>query len=693
MKLRSLAHIVVVALLGFVLWSCANIGSPEGGPRDYRPPVLVKSSPPAGTLNFKGNKVQLTFDEIVQLKDQQKKVVVSPTQKNAPVIKALGKGILIELNDEMKPNTTYNFDFSDAIQDNNEGNRLEGFSFAFSTGDSIDTLQVSGIVLRAKDLEPMQHVLVGVYSNLEDSAFSSVPMERISRTNDKGEFTIHNLKAGRYRIFALNDLDGNYKMARTEDMAFYDHIVVPHVSQFTSQDTTFTFDQRVDTIVAGSHTEYLPNDVLLTMFNENYNTLYLKKSDRLGRNRLHLLFSRPTQLPELNILKPASHAARWYKLERREGNDSLFYWITDSTLIKSDSIVVDLQYQKTDSLGQLVLVHDTINFGARTTNAEIKRAKEQSKELEDLNKEIAKLQQERVKLVEKGKDPTEIDSNIKALSEKKNKKKEVLEVKMERGGVLDVTDTVGFVFDTPIDTVYQDRLHLEKLQDDSTWVEVPERPGLEQQDQYNLMKYIFKMPLAPEGEYRLTIDSLAMRSIYGVVNDSVQFKFKVKSLDDYGYFIVHVNSGDSAFVELLGSGEKLLRTEKVSNGTVEFKNLIPGQYYLRLIKDSNGNGKWDTGNYGEHRQPEEVYYYPYDSKLKIRKSWGREETWNIYETPLNLQKPEKIKKNKPEVKRDALEKKKNPDENGTEEDDEFNSSGFGRNTYSGNKYRDYQRNR
>ena len=256
-----------------------------------------------------------------------------------------------------------------------------------------------------------------------------------------------------------------------------------------------------------------------------------------------------------------------------------------------------------------------------------------------------------------------------------------------------MTDTVGFVFDTPIDTVYQDRLHLGKLQDDSTWVEVPERPGLEQQDQYNLMKYIFKMPLAPEGEYRLTIDSLAMRSIYGVVNDSVQFKFKVKSLDDYGYFIVHVNSGDSAFVELLGSGEKLLRTEKVSNGTVEFKNLIPGQYYLRLIKDSNGNGKWDTGNYGEHRQPEEVYYYPYDSKLKIRKSWGREETWNIYETPLNLQKPEKIKKNKPEVTRDALEKKKNPDENGTEEDDEFNSSGFGRNTYSGNKYRDYQRNR
>lgn len=693
MKLRSLVHIVMTALLVCALWSCANIGSPEGGPRDYRPPVLIKSSPVDGTLNFNGSKVQLTFDEIVQLKDQQKKVVISPAQKNAPSIKALGKSIVIELNDELKPSTTYTFDFNDAIEDNNEGNRLEGFSFAFSTGDSIDTLQVSGIVLRARDLEPMQHVLVGVYSNLEDSVFSTLPMERISRTNDKGEFTIHNLKAGRYRIFALNDLDGDYKMAPSEEMAFYDNIIVPHVSKFTSQDTTFTFDHRVDTIVQGDHTEFLPNDILLTMFSEDNDQLYMKKAERIRRNRLHLLFSRPTQLPKLNILSPAVHDANWYKLERTEGNDSLFYWITDSSLIKSDSIVVDLVYAKTDSLGQLVTVHDTVNFRASMTNAELKRAKELRKECENLDKEIAKLEKERMKVVGKGEDPTEIDSNIAALTAKKNGEKGTLDVEMEKTAVLDVTDTISFKFGVPLDTVFQDRLHLEIMREDSTWVAVSGSPRLVQQDQYHLMRYIYDTSLVPEGNYRLTVDSMAIRSIYGLVNDSVQFKFRVKSLDDYGYFIVHVNSGDSAFMELLNEREHLIRSEKVENGTVKFMNLVPGQYYMRLTKDSNGNGKWDTGKYNEHRQPEEVYYYPYDSKLKIRKSWGREETWNIYDMPINLQKPSKIKKNKPETRHDALEKKKTLESDAKAEEDEFGSTGFGRNAYSGNKYRDYQRNR
>ena len=220
----------------------------------------------ANSVNFKGNKVEITFDEIINLKDQQKKVIISPAPKTQPQIRTVGKKLTIEFRDELEENTTYVIDFSNAIEDNNESNQLDGYTFAFSTGDEIDTLAVSGIVLRACDLEPMQHVIVGLHSNLDDTAFTNVPLERVSRTNDRGKFTIRNLKPGSYHVFALSDVDGDYRMARTEDIAFLDDIIVPTTSEYTSQDTVFTFDRRVDTVMTGTHTLYLPNDLLLCMF-------------------------------------------------------------------------------------------------------------------------------------------------------------------------------------------------------------------------------------------------------------------------------------------------------------------------------------------------------------------------------------------------------------------------------------------
>lgn len=685
MKLRSLTYLLMLGI-ALVLWSCANIGSPTGGPRDYTPPVLLKSSPAPRTVNFKGKKVTLQFDEIVVLKDQQKKVVISPAQKEPAMIRSLGRTIEVVFNDELLPNTTYTIDFSDAIEDNNEGNRLDGYCFSFSTGESIDTMSVSGMVLRARDLEPMQHVMVGLHSNLDDTAFTASKFERISRTNDKGEFTVQGMKPGKYHIFALNDMDGNYRMSRSEDYAFLDEIIVPSVREFTSQDTTFTFDRRVDTVVTATHTEYLPNDILLSMFNERYMPLYLKKTERVGRERLFVLFSAPNQLPELNIISPAEHAADWYVMDRREGNDSIVYWLTDSTLIKSDSIIVDLHYAKMDSLEQIVQANDTIVFQTRRTNAEIKAEREAKKEREEMNKEREKLMKRREKLVAEGKETTEIDLDIKALAQEERSRREVLKLEPKKTGQLEVTDTIRFDFHTPIGNITQSGIRLEHMQKDSTWVRIKAKMQLV--DDLNPLRYMVQANLKPEEQYRLTVDSAAVCDIYGVANDSTTYNFKIKSLDEYGYVILHVNSGDSAFVELLDGSENVLRHERVKDGTVKFDNLIPADYYARLVIDTNGNDRWDPGYYTDHRQPEEVYYYPFGEKLRVRKSWGREETWDIYSTPLNQQKPEKIRKNKPERRRDSLERQET--KNDDEEEDEFGSNAFGRNTYSGNKYRDYQ---
>ncbi len=674
-----------MAAVGLALYSCANIGSPEGGPVDFTPPAYVKSSPAQGAINVKGNKVEITFNEIVNIKDQQKKVSVSPVQKEPPVIKALGRKVTIEFRDEMKPNTTYSIDFSNAIEDNNEGNPLEGFSFAFSTGDEIDSLQISGLLLRARDLEPMQHTVVGLHSVLEDTAFTNIPFERMCRTNDRGQFVLRNLKPGRYHVFALNDMDGNYRMARTEDIAFLDEVIVPSAKPYESQDTVFTFDNKIDTIVTATHTSFLPNDVLLTMFNENYRSLYLKTTSRPSPGRLHVLFSTESpEMPALRIIKPENHAQDWCITQHTDRNDSIFYWITDSALIKSDSIVVAMDYMRTDSTDALSMKTDTITFAYRKTGAQLKQEQQEKKDKEQTAKQLAQLREKQ----EKGKELS--PDELKFLEKNSKPEVPVIECDFVKKGTMEVYDTIMMQFPTPIASIDPKGVHLE-MKRDTLWIEQHGLPAFVPKAEGDVLNYMLPYTLTPDSTYRMRIDSLAITSVYGIHNDPIVGDFKVKAIEDYANLLVHVNVRDNAFVELLNGQDNVIMTAPVKNGSADFINITPGTYYLRLVLDNNGNGKWDTGNYAKHLQPEEVYYYP--KKLKLRKNWDMEETWDIYATALDLQKHLDILKNRPDTKKNQKRKddKKSTDED-EDEDSEFKTNAFGKGAYNSNKYQDYQNN-
>ena len=676
---------LLTLVVGVILAACASIGSPEGGPRDYTPPQVVKSSPEANALNFKGQKVEITFDEIVNLKDQQKKVIISPAPKTQPLIRTVGKKVTIEFRDELEENTTYVIDFSNAIEDNNEGNQLDGYSFAFSTGDEIDTLAVSGIVLRANDLEPMQHVIVGLHSNLDDTAFTRVPLERVSRTNDLGKFTIRNLKPGSYHVFALSDVDGDYHMARTEDIAFLDEIIVPTTSEYTSQDTVFTFDRRVDTVMTATHTLYLPNDLLLCMFNEGYRNHYVRQTSRPEAHKLHILFGAPNDsLPQLEVLHPAEHERDWYRVERTMTNDSLFYWITDSALIKTDTLVVAMTYLRTDTAERLEQVTDTVRFGYRKPSSQVKEEEKKAKEREERAKRLAQLLEKQEKAAAQGKELGEGDlEEIKELQHVDPNDTPRLNMELAKSGSFDIGDSIILRFDTPIASIDPRGVHLE-IKRDTLWVPYPVVPSLRPVDDLNPMRYWLPFTTLPDSTYRLTIDSAAVTSVYGLHNNPLVKDMKVKGTEEYANVYFKVNAKGDAFVELLGSGERVMRTVKVKDGAFELLNVTPGTYYLRLTLDSNGNGQWDTGNYNSHLQPEEVYYYP--KRLKLRRNWDLDETWNIYETALDLQKPEDIKRNKPEQAKNKVEKKQDKTGNEDEEEDEF-STGI-TNTYTGNKYDD-----
>ena len=221
-------RLVASFILAISIYSCANMSRPGGGPRDETPPVFIKSMPVPNALNVSKQKIEIEFDEIIQVDKPSEKVIVSPPQKDMPEIRTSGRKITVILKDSLLPNTTYTIDFSDAIIDNNERNPLYGFAYSFSTGPKIDSLQVSGILLNARDLEPITGMLVGLHSDLEDSAFQKLPLERIASSDELGHFTIRNVTPGKYRLFALKDMNRDYRFDNpSEDIAFLDSIVRP----------------------------------------------------------------------------------------------------------------------------------------------------------------------------------------------------------------------------------------------------------------------------------------------------------------------------------------------------------------------------------------------------------------------------------------------------------------------------------
>ena len=281
--------IIYIIFLTLVLAACANLGTPDGGAFDEDPPKILGTSPKYGAVNAKNKKIVLMFDENIKLDNAMEKVVISPPQINQPEIEAMGKRITITLNDSLKPNTTYTIDFSDAIQDNNEGNPMDDYAFTFSTGEMVDTFQISGYVLGAADLEPMKGLLVGLHrieegeEDLPDSIFRTREFERVSRTDASGHFVIKGLNPEtRYRAFALKDQDQNFMFTQKSEMiGFNRQIITSSAKPDIKHDTIWHDSIHYDSIISIPYTHFYPDNIVLTAFEEE------------GQNRAFLKWERP----------------------------------------------------------------------------------------------------------------------------------------------------------------------------------------------------------------------------------------------------------------------------------------------------------------------------------------------------------------------------------------------------------------
>ena len=208
--MKRIVFLIIIGLLGLALFPhCAKVVSPTGGPKDTLAPKVVSSTPRMNSTNFTGNKIIVEFDEYVQVKDVQKKLIVSPPLKTRPQVGIRGKRIEIEITDTLKENTTYTVYLGDAVSDNNEGNPISSFEFAFSTGSSIDTLSLTGNIVNAISREPVEGALVMLYDSFADSLPYITLPTHIAKTNKKGDFVVNNLKYIDYKLVAINDLNSN----------------------------------------------------------------------------------------------------------------------------------------------------------------------------------------------------------------------------------------------------------------------------------------------------------------------------------------------------------------------------------------------------------------------------------------------------------------------------------------------------
>lgn len=624
--MRSVYNYIAILLLMVGVYACASQGNPDGGPYDVTPPRFVKSTPGLNAVNVRSKKIEIEFDEYIKLENPGEKVIISPPQNEIPEVRVAGKKVIVEFADTLQPNTTYTIDFGDAIVDNNEGNPLGNFAFAFSTGTGIDTMEVSGYVLNAANLEPVKGVQVGLHKNLNDSAFMRLPFDRISRTDGSGHFTIKGIAPGKYHIFALKDGNQNYFYdSKTEHIAFMDSLVVPSSMPATRMDSVFSLvadTMRYDSVREVHYTRFLPDDLILRIFRERNTSQFLSRHDRPELNRFWLKFNMPVDtLPRLMGLNFKAEDA--FVIEPDGKRDSIVYWIRDSLLCEQDTLSFALQYQATDSVGGWYSRTDTLNM---VNKIPLKRRLQLAEEA------LKKEEKEQKKRRQAGSD-TIVGAEPK-----------YLEVKTDVPSTLDLNKNFTVSFGEPLASVDTAAIHL-YIKVDSTFTPTP---MLIEADSLEHRKYQILAEWQPEREYKLVMDSAAFKGIYGLVSKKIEGTTKVKKLDEYASLFLHVRGiKGKAFVQLLDNNDAVVRQADVKpNGDCTFYFLSPTKYYVRLIEDMNGNGIWDTGNYELHQQPEPVYYFPKTWEMKA--NFDFDETWDIHSTPLVKQKPDEIKKQKPD---------------------------------------------
>ena len=558
--------------------SCAKVSSPSGGPRDREPPVVVRSNPPNGSVNFRGKKIEITFNEYVVLDRINEKFMVSPPMAERPRISIRKKNVVIDYQEELRDTTTYTFYFQDAIRDLNENNAINNFQFVFSTGPVIDSLSVTGQVYNALDLEVPENTLLLLYKQLEDSSVMKQVPDYITRLEPGGSFRIDNVRGGVYRLYAVQDMDNskNFNLP-DEKFAFYEIPVeiTPeknHTAPKLELPTNQTEEEK-ESMTTLSDGEYT-----MILFGHENKKRFLTSSARRLPYQLSYTLSLPPDSMKFEFLIPDASEDN-YLIEKSRNRDTITVWLTDSTLYNQPQIQTIVNYPFTDSAGIDTYRLDTLTL---------------------------RFLQPKAAQTAPGRSPLRVTAGIS-------------------GGQLKPDQPLIFRSETPLEEPDTSKINLYELKDSGRETVAYYLSG----DSMNLRRYILRADLKQGANYLFVARTMAFANIYGDYSDSNGIKFQVRTPESYGMLSLNVmNHEGNRIIQLLDRNEKLVTEVAMEkDGRVDFPLLERGFYRVRVIFDLNGDGKWTTGDFMTGRQPEPVSYYPDEIEVKV--NWTIEQDWDL----------------------------------------------------------------
>ncbi|MDF1696669.1 MAG: Ig-like domain-containing protein [Saprospiraceae bacterium] len=633
---RKLELLSYGVLLSFLI-GCASTGSPSGGPRDRTPPGLVveKSSPNFST-NFTPEKVDLVFDEWIELKNQKREILISPPFFRNPKITSRGKKVTVEFPEEepLREDATYTINFGKSIVDFTEGNAAEGFRFVFATGDVIDSLEFSGGIVDAIKGEPVKDILVLLYDLVGDSVVVQEKPFYYARTDDAGQFKFQNLKNDTFKLLVLEDLNFNY-------------VLDPELEQLAFPDSLFILNDSAS---------YNPQ---LRLFKPEQSLRILNSSSQKA-GLITTQFNKEAENVSFSFLYPGDFEPL---VER--SNDTLFFWYTE--LLDTVGVIYDL-----DTLDFTLKPFDSTFYDQKVTLHTFNAAKtilapfdslqlSFSAPIASIDTSLIKLSNIPAKAIIKNENDTLsilFDSTKNVLVLDSN---EVQLDTLNQDSIVVEQDSVSFPLDslpTLIETsgvlpdsivledldVFKDSLNIDSigvLQDSlvlDSMANVLDTVLVEYDftSSFGLRQLFVHSNWKEKFEYRLELMPGAITDIYGRQNDTLSIEFKTAGLDEFGNIAINLSGLDSAqqYVILLKLNNDVIRKTIIGDSIppkIDYRRLRVNTYSIEIIKDDDQNGEWTTGDYWLKRQPEELKTITLE---KLRENWDLEANvfWNEEET-------------------------------------------------------------
>lgn len=590
MKLSKFLPLIPAALvIGSLMFpsGCANTtASPSGGPKDTIPPVIVKISPLPGAVNVPvhNTSIKFTFNEYVTIKDANG-ILLSPPLEKKPKAVIRGKSVVVSFEEDLMPNTTYTLDLTGAIADNNEGNLYPGYTLAFSTGDQLDSMCVTGLIQDCSTLLPLKGATVLFYKDHADSAIFLHRPDAAAHTDDWGFFSLRNIKDTLYRVYALKDLNNNNKYdPETESVGFLDSLFRPvrvindtlyEFKKFNMKDTSLCLARKTE--------------MELSVFREPPSKQMILKKERVGLRTAYLTFMSPNAVVHDMRIKglPREKLISQFNMQR----DSLELWVNEPRKMP-DTLQLVIRYDKTDTTG------------------------------------VRKPTDETVKLV--------LDKKLKAEQSKsssRDRKHEdtlcVYKVSADPTAV----EQYGFEleFQYPVVEEGWDSLLLRSVNPRQQQALVPFTLT---RDSTNLRKFrvMPNEPFQKGFDYILRVPHRRFKDINGFYNDSSLVKVTLPDEEKYSSIRLDISGVHNKYIiELLNEKrDKIIRSFIVEeDGPLVFPYLNNGSYCIRITEDRNRNNMVDTGNLLEHRQPEKVQFFKVNDQFLIKVLDKAEMIWTI----------------------------------------------------------------